>query len=1003
MTGALDRGDETALVAVIGMACRFPGAAGLDELWTILVEGRETLSRLDPESLLSAGEDPERLADPAYVPVHGVLEDGDRFDARLFGYPPREAALIDPQQRVFLECAWEALECAGHDPWRHPGAIGVYAGCAQSSYAASMWVRRGRSSIDDYLLSVATAPDNLTSRVSYKLGLTGPSVTVLTTCSSSLVAIHQASQALLGGECDLALAGGTAVRIPRRGYLYREGGVLSPDGHVRAFDADARGTVGADGVGVVVLRLLSEALADGDHVHAVIRGSAVTNDGADRVGYTAPSVNGQARAIRAAQLLAGTEPDTIGYVEAHGNATRVGDPIEVAALTRAFRAGTGRTGFCALGSVKTNIGHADAAAGVAGFIKTVLALEHGLVPPSLHFHEPSPEIDFPATPFFVNTELREWTADGGPRRAGVSSFGMGGTNAHVVLEEAPAVPRHGRCLPRQLVVLSAATATALETATSTLASALRRDPDLAIDDVAYTLQVGRQDLAHRRFAVCAGRDDALHVLAGDGSGRLVTSARAPRARPVAFLFPGQGAQHPGMAHELYETFDEFRERVDACAGLLVPWLGLDLRALLHPAPGQAGAAAAALDQTAISQPALFVIEYALARLWMRMGVPPAALIGHSVGEYVAACLAGVLDLEDALRLVADRGRIMQSLPTGAMLAVPLPEAEARALLGADLSLAAVNGPARCVLSGPTRAIEALSADLAVRGIETRRLRTSHAFHSAMVEPALPEFTELVARTRRRPPAIPYVSNSSGTWVTPEQVMDPGYWAAHLRGTVRFADGLAALLATPEHVLLEVGPGHTLTALARQHPSAAEHLALPTLPRSGDGSSDLASLLAAMGRLWLSGTPCAWPGLHAGRPRRRVRLPGYPFERQRYLLDPVLPAPAAPVEAAPGPLAPEPAAATGSHSGAPDASSAADIGISLGLLFGEVLGVDRVGPDDDFFELGGDSLTATQLMTRVRETLCGGVPLTAIFEAPTVASLARVVGDLLGEAGQARAT
>jgi phthiocerol/phenolphthiocerol synthesis type-I polyketide synthase E len=955
-------------LAVVGMACRLPGAPDVDRFWANLAAGVESLTVL-----------PADTAAPGHVPAAGVLEDAHLFDAEFFGVSPAEALMLDPQQRLFLECAWEALEDAGCDPGTFPGAIGVYGGSSETGYLAMLHARRERlPPATDFQLRTATGIDYLTTRAAYRLGLRGPAITVQTACSTSLVAIHLAAQALLCGDCDVALAGGATVHVPAIPADPGDGGLIARDGHCRAFDADGDGTVASDGVGVVVLRRLADARADGDHVRAVLLGSAVNNDGAGKIGFTAPAVEGQWRVIRAAHQVAEVDAETIAYVEAHGTATRLGDPIEVAALTRAFRAGGAeRRGFCRIGSVKTNIGHADAAAGVAGFIKTVLALEHRLVPASLHFRRPNPELELESSPFTVATEAWDWPAGGVPRRAGVSSFGIGGTNAHAVLEEAPPAAASDASRPHELLVLSAASRPALAAATARLADHLGRRPDLSLGDVTWTLQAGRKAHSHRRFAVCSDLADAVRALTAGAPSRLVTSGREPRERPVVFLFPGQGGQHVGMGRELYGSEPAFRAEVDRACELAAPLLGLDLRTVLHASGGDSRAAAE-LARMGVGQPALFVVELALAALWRRWGVAPVAVVGHSAGAYAAACVAGVLSLEDALALVVERSRILERLPAGAMLAVPLPEAEVAAMLaGGDLSLAAVNGPAQCVVSGPAASVAALDARLRAGGVEGRRLRISTAAHSSLVDPFVAPFRERVAAAELREPAIPFLSDATGEWAAPGQVTEPHYWADHLRRTVRFGDALGVLLGDPDRVLLEVGPGRALATLALQHPAAAagDRLVVPSLPHpADDGASELASVLGAAGRLWLDGTPVAWRHVHEGRRRRRVRLPSYPFQRQAYLPDE--PAPAVPAPAAGDVAAP--------------AAPTTDVERALLRFFADVLGLRRVGIHDSFFERGGDSLIAARLLALVRREFPVELPARVVFEAPTVAGLARLI-------------
>ncbi|MGE0384277.1 MAG: SDR family NAD(P)-dependent oxidoreductase [Gammaproteobacteria bacterium] len=874
-------------IAVVGMAGRFPGAATVAQYWRNLCGAVESLTRFSPAELLAAGVAGEALREASYVPVAGVIDDESLFDAGFFGYSPREAATIDPQQRVFLETAWSALEDAGYDSGRAHATVGVYAGTGTGTYFARNVLGAGED--DDRLHQdvIGNDKDFVATRVAYKLDLEGPAVAVQSACSTSLVAIHLACQGLLAGECDMALAGGVSIRVPQvRGYRYLEEGILSPDGHCRAFDADARGCVPGSGAGAVVLKRLDDALADGDCIHAVIRGSAINNDGARKVGFTAPRIDGQAGVIRAAQRIAGVDPAAIGYVEAHGTGTLIGDPIEVSALIEAFRDGSGRRQYCALGSVKTNIGHLDAAAGVAGFIKAVLAVKHGLIPPSLHFRAPNPGIDFGASPFFVNSALRPWPNDAAPRLAGISSFGIGGTNAHVVIEQPPARARAAPSRrPVHLVLISARSAAALAASSAALAEHLQDEGGSALDpaDVAFTTQVGRRAFAHRRAVVCSSAAQCAAELASDRSAGAI-GAVVPQAPPaLAYMFPGQGSQHPGMAAGLYGSEPAFRACVDRCTGILRERSGLDLLPLLLAAPTDAGAARALTD-TRIAQPALFTVEYAFVEMLGTWGLRAQALIGHSIGEYVAACVAGVFALEDAIALVAERGRLMAGMPPGRMLAIALARAELEPLLDADIDIAAENAPQMCVAAGTPAACDRLLDRLQGLGIQARALQTSHAFHSRMMDPILESFAQRVAAVRPAPPAHRYVSNLSGTWIRAEEATDPHWWARHLRETVRFADGLEALLESPETVLVEAGPGQTLSALARRRRGAAPIALAPAVERS-DPLSQAQALASGLGRLWSAGAAIDWAAYARDR-GRRIPLPGYPFERRRYWLTPM---------------------------------------------------------------------------------------------------------------------
>jgi amino acid adenylation domain-containing protein len=1008
------RGVRTGLeIAIVGLAGRFPGARDVDEFWQNLLAGVDSIVRYSDEDLAAAGVSQETLGSPSYVKAGTHLEGIDQLDAELFGLTPREAETIDPQHRLFLECSWEALESAGYDP-ETAGTVGVYAGASLSSYSLiNVLSNRGR--LDSLGSLLGFDKDHLATLVSWKLNLTGPSLAVQTACSTSLVAVHLAIQGLLGGECDMALAGASSILCPHRvGYRWAEGGVTSPDGSCRTFDAEASGTVFSSGVGVVALKRLEDALGAGDTIRAVIKGSAINNDGAGRMSYTAPRMEGQSRVVRAAQIMSEVEPGTIGSVEAHGTGTAMGDPIEVAALTAAFRAGTDRRGFCALGSVKPNIGHLNAASGIAGLIKTVLALESGMIPPTLHFRQPNPQIDFASSPFFVAAEPIVWAAGEEPRRAAVSSFGMGGTNAHVILEEAPAPEPTTPSRALQLLVLSARSEAALEHATDRLAAHLAAHPGQELADVAHTLHAGRRAFDHRRMALAASREEAVQALAGRDPQRVLTAAADGRELPVDFLFPGQGAQHAGMARGLYETEPVFSEEVDRCADLLREPLGLDLREVLFPASGEAATAAARLDRTAVAQPALFTVEYALAKLWMEWGIRPRGMIGHSVGEYVAACLAGVFSLEDALGLVALRGRLMDGLPGGAMLAVPLSPEQVAPLLGERLALAAVNGPSLCVVAGSLEDVERLRSEampLLAAGLECRRLRTSHAFHSAVLEPILDEFTAAVRRLAPAAPSLPFVSNVTGDWITADEATDPAYWARHLRRTVRFGAGLETLAAMPGGALLEVGPGRTLTALARRHPALAGRPALASLRHAEDTGSDLEALLRTLGRLWLAGAPVDWRAFYARERRRRVPLPAYPFERRRYWLEPRLEAlPGVASGAAPeaGREALEPGyEPPATYHPRPSLGTAyvrprTEGERALVAVWRDLLGLSEIGIHDDFFDLGGDSLLVARMAFQVRASVGVELPLRTFFEARTVAKLASVVAQLRGtEKGAAR--
>jgi amino acid adenylation domain-containing protein len=867
-------------IAIIGLDGRFPEARNAAEFWRNLVEGKDCITRFTDEQLAASGYDPKVLRTlPGYVAARGLVEKPEWFDRSFFGVPTKEAEVMDPQHRVFLEIAWAALEDAGCDPSTYPGLIGLFAGTSNSTYYP-YFVRPRRDLMETVgVVSavIANEKDFLTNRAAYKLGLRGPALNIQTACSTSLVTVCVACQSLLDHGCDIALAGGVSLTFPQdRGYFYQEGSMTSPDGWCRPFDAKASGTVFSSGAGVVVLKRLAEAIADGDQIYAVIKGQALNNDGSAKVSFAAPSVSGHTEVIALAQASAGITADTISYIEAHGTATPLGDPIEIAGLTQAFRSTTAARQFCAVGSVKGNIGHLDAASGVASLIKTALALRHRQIPPSLHCETPNPALNLEESPFFLNTELRAWPSGDTPRRAGVSSFGVGGTNAHVVLEEAPELPPTGANRAAEVLVFSAKTASALEKKAADLALHLETHSDQSLGDLAFTLQTGRQLFQHRRAVVAATNADAVAALQGAAKLHRVEDRRDTQ---VAFLFPGQGAQYARMGAQLNETEPVFHDALAECAELLRPELELDLRDLLFSTDDNAKER---LRETRFTQPTIFAISYSLARLWMSWGLKPSALIGHSVGEFVAATLAGIFSLADAARLVATRARLVQELPGGAMLAARLSAEQASEFVNGEVSLAAANSPRLSVLSGPFDAIARVEAIFIGRGIAARRLDTSHAFHSAMVEPVVARFAEMVRAVKLNAPALPIVSCVTGDFLTAEQATDPQYWANHLRATVRFVDAVGRVLEKDGYALLEVGPGQTLAQLARQHSAKTpRHEIVHSLAEETDENEALAT---ALGRLWLAGVPIDWLAMSLGHVRRRVSLPSYPFERQRYFAD-----------------------------------------------------------------------------------------------------------------------
>lgn len=880
-------------IAIIGMAGRFPGAESPDELWDLLVSGREALSRFTPEELRASGVPDAEAAQPGYVPVKGILDDIAGFDSQLFGYSGLEASVIDPQQRIFLESAWAALEDAGCDPERFTGSAAVFAGSMLSTYLIHNLLPRTdlKASLGVPLIFQGNAPDGLAPRVAYKFNLRGPAVNVQTACSTSLVAVHLAAQSLLSQECDLALAGGVSVTVPHRsGYLPAASGIESPDGHCRPFSADANGTVFSNGAGVVVLKRLSDALADGDRVHAVLLGSAINNDGAARAGYTAPGVAGQTAVIREALSMAGVSPRSIGYVEAHGTGTPIGDPIETAALTAVYGAaatGEDERAWCALGSAKAHIGHLDAAAGVTGLIKTVLMLRHRRIPASPHPVRTHSGSGLDGSPFLVPEGPAEWPPAEGPRRAAVSSFGIGGTNAHVILEQAPdPAPRaaaHAPALPVALP-LSARTETALGTLAVRLSDQLTAHPGQRIDDIARTLRTGRRQLRRRRVVVAGDTAEAAEALRAAGRHTTVEATTARDDAPVGFMLPGQGAQFPTMAVGLHRDHPVFRAALDECARLLTPDLGHNLVELLR------AGSADVLRRTSVTQPAVVAVSWALSRLWEHWGVRPRALLGHSLGEYTAALLSGVLELPDALALTSARGRLLEQTGPGAMFAVSLTESDAlEAAERYGLDLAAVNGPRATVLSGTEQAVDRATAALAGIGLRPVRLPVDRAFHSALCEGAAERLADEFSGFTLRSPRTPFVSNLTGDWITDEQATDPGYWVRQMRAPVRFHDGVHRLTSLDDDlVLVESGPGGVLTDLVRgagDSGSARPRTARPPLPSRGRRSDrdEARAAVLSLADLWTRGVDVRWEPL--GTDARVTGLPGYPFERRPHWIEP----------------------------------------------------------------------------------------------------------------------
>lgn len=882
--GGSKKGD----VAIIGMSGRFPGAENVEQLWKNLLDKKNSISTWTADEL-----DPsipaELRNDPDYVKARGVITDADKFDHAFFGVNPKVAALMDPQQRVFLETAWAALEDAAYDPAQFAGLIGVYAGMGNNTYFTRNVIGHPEliEQVGDFAVMTANEKDYIATRLAFEFDLRGPALSIHTACSTSLVAIAQAFKALRDGECDMALAGGIAITAPiNSGIVYNEGGMYSPDGSTRTFDAQGKGTSFSDGVGIIVLKRLDDAIRDKDQVYAVIKGAALNNDGSEKASFTAPSVRGQAEVIAMAQADAGVTPDQITYVEAHGTATPLGDPIEVEALTLAF-GGQKNGQHCAIGSIKSNIGHLTAAAGAAGVIKTALALKEEKIPSNVGFETPNPSIDFANSPFRVAADNIAWPRTGAPRIAGVSSFGVGGTNAHVILAEPPVMSASSASRSKQLFLLSAKSKTSLDAMTENLSAWLEVHPNASLADAAFTLQVGRRHFKHRRLIVGGSHSEVIEAITNKDTNLIGTRELHEAAPGVVFMFPGQGSQYVNMGRDLCASEPVFKEHFDHCCELFSKEFGTSLRDIIFPKAGEEEKAAEQLKQTIYTQASLFTMHYSLAKLWMHWGITPDAMMGHSIGEFAAACLAGVFSLEDAVKLVANRGRMMQELPDGSMLSVRAAEEDVVKKLPAGCSIAANNGPQLCVASGPHEAISKFQAELEEDGITCKLLVTSHAFHSPMMDAIVAPYKKVAESVKLNAPRIPIISTVTAEWLKDEEATSSKYWSDHLRATVRFAQAVKFAWSDADRVMLEVGPRTTATTLARQQSSdSKKQAAVPSLGDSAGNGNELTQLLKAVGGLWQSGVLIDWSKFYEREQRHRISLPTYAFERVRHWVDPV---------------------------------------------------------------------------------------------------------------------
>ena len=1013
--------------AIVGMSARMPGASDLNEYWDNLVNGRESITVFSPEEL-DPTLDPRDTNDPNYVPARGIIEEADHFDARFFRQTPRNAELICPQQRILLELAWAALEDAGIVPDKSDQTIGVWAG----AYTTTYYIKNVLTNPDlvrqtgEFQAGVYNEKDYIATRVAHALNLIGPAINVNTACSTSLVALIEACKSLDAGHCDVALAGGASVTFPQNsGHLHQTGSIFTPDGHCRPFDAKGEGTLFSDGAGLVVVRRLDDALAAGDRIYAVVKGFGINNDGGEKASFSAPSIAGQSSAVAMAHTMANVSPETIGYIEAHGTATPIGDPIEVTALRRVFeKSQTENKQYCAIGSVKGNIGHTVAAAGVAGLIKAAMALHDEQIPPTLHYENPNPQLDITNSPFYVCDSLTEWKRNEQPRRAGISSFGVGGTNAHILLEEAPQScqptdsDRDANELPVSILPISGKSKEALDANVNNLLQHLNSnaaDPS-ALASAAQTLQLGRDEFTYRAAVVVETIADGTEVLTDRKPPRYMKRKSSATPRDVVFMFPGQGSQYVRMGQNLYEHSEIFRQNLDRCAEILLPLLDRDLREVLFPEAGDEEASTEILRNTQFTQPALFALGYSLAQVWLAWGVRPEALMGHSIGEFAAACTAGVFSLEDGLKMIAERGRAMQALPGGSMMSVRLAGAEVEPMLWGDMAIGSYNGPSLCVVAGPDDQVAELQTKLEAQEVVCRHLHTSHAFHSPMMNEIVDPFAEFVSQFELSPPEIPILSTVTGDWMSDEQATDPQYWAEHLRKPVRFSDAVLKMWSDedengdPDRILIELGPRRTLATLSRQHATDPKNqISIPTLSNTSENNTEWTSMLSAVAQLWLAGAQIDWVRLSGdGEPRRRrhTTLPTYAFQRKRYFIAPgkttqtstsattqpeSLPSTNQPVPTATCAISPAELPNQSTVNTQPEISTMSripNIVSSIHDVFENCSGFDLTEFDGDttFFEMGLDSLVLTQTATALKKEMEIEVTFRQLLEEVTTVDL-----------------
>jgi len=970
-------------IAVIGMSCRVPGANNLDELWKVLSQGQNTITFFSDEELRESGVDENFLRDKNYVKAKGILGNAEYFDATFFGYTPADATVMDPQTRILHECTWEALEDAGYNPIDYSGLMGLFAGASVNMEWLSRVYLANDIDVDGFTKSLFCNKDFASLLTSYRLNLRGPSICISAACSTSLAAIHMACQSLLSGECNIAIAGGASVMVPEKvGYHYTENMVSSPDGYCRAFDEKGQGTSFSNGVSVIVLKPLEDAIKDRDNIYAIIKGSAINNDGNRKVGFTAPNVSGQAAVIKQALGAAQVNSETISKVETDGAATSVGDPIEVEALKKAYN--TSKLGYCGIGSLKTNMGHLDIAAGINGCIKTILSMKHHMMPPSLNFTKANPNIDFENSPFYVNTKLKKWEDDSNPIRAGVSAFGVGGANAHIILEEALVDKKFDQGRKHKLVVISAQSSQALENLSHKLAEHMEKYDEISIGDAVYTLSIGRKKFNHRKMFVCSSRIEMVNRLRADNDSVVKTYHDSDREKNIIFMFAGQGAQYVKMGLGLYESEPVFRSSMDKCFSILEKQARLNLKEILYSGTDDSKNDKI-LEQTDMAQLALFCMEYSLVQLLASWGVYPQAMIGHSLGEYVAACISGVLSLEDALRVVHVRGSLMQSMPVGKMVSIEVPEEKLSKYLNPRVDIVSINSESKFVISAKDEDMAVVARELEKDGYEMLTLKSTHACHSYLMEPILEEFKSTMKTIKLNRPSIPYISCTSGTWITDDEAVDPEYWTRHLRRTVQFNKGLNTLLTNQSAVFVEIGPGKGLTTFVNQHVNKkSTHKTVNLVRKHRDEVEDGYFILHELGKMWMYGVDIDWKKFYSNEARYRISLPTYPFERKKYSLSTAARSQLELMTSYTGDSMPQ--ADSVDESPIMQSESIDDLTNKMMQLWKDYFGIDQINIKDDFYDLGGDSLRAMSLIGKVNKIFNANVKISSFLMNPTIKEL-----------------